>query len=270
MVRDVLDRRANNWVPRQEEVKAKTINEIHSEAEKNLGLRPGVTASIRNNCGIASGTQGNISPRGIPMNWPGSGGMMPGTRRMPGMPGIDNEYWEVPRSRSMPRGDGFNVQPAGRVQPLNIGKSPSLNPQVLPQGTGSISGRTGALLQSNTGAPPVHPPNFGLGMDPASQVLTPARPVPIASVPPVAGKPLAPVRLNSNELRRKTMSLLEEYFSVRILDEALLCVEELKSPDYYPELVKESHFTRIGEKSSLCRTSCKTFGGLVCQKGYYC
>ncbi|KAJ6361245.1 hypothetical protein OIU78_001814 [Salix suchowensis] len=48
MVRDVLDLRANSWVPRREEVKAKTISEIHSEAEKNLGLRPGATAVMRN------------------------------------------------------------------------------------------------------------------------------------------------------------------------------------------------------------------------------
>ncbi|XP_059453036.1 uncharacterized protein LOC132183681 isoform X2 [Corylus avellana] len=41
MLRNVLDLRSNNWVPRHEEVKAKTITEMHSEVEKNLGLRPG-------------------------------------------------------------------------------------------------------------------------------------------------------------------------------------------------------------------------------------
>ncbi|KAE9604504.1 hypothetical protein Lalb_Chr11g0072551 [Lupinus albus] len=51
MVRNVIELRANNWVPRREEVKAKTITEIHSEAEKNIGLRPGATASMRNSRG---------------------------------------------------------------------------------------------------------------------------------------------------------------------------------------------------------------------------
>ncbi|VFR01359.1 unnamed protein product [Cuscuta campestris] len=66
MIRDVLELRANNWVPRREEVKAKTITEIHSEAEKNMGLRAGSTASLR-------------IPRGP----------SPGMSKMPGMPGLD-------------------------------------------------------------------------------------------------------------------------------------------------------------------------------------
>ncbi|CAK9168877.1 unnamed protein product [Ilex paraguariensis] len=240
MVRDILDLRTNNWVPRREEVKAKTITEIHSEAEKNLGLRPGATASIRNTRGIATGASGSISPEVFPINRPGSGGMMPG---MPGtrkMPGIDSDNWEVPRSRSIPRGDGLNSQPAGRVQPPLVGKSPVLNTRLLPQGSGFISGRTSALLQGGTGAPTVRPPQFGVVMDPASQVPPPGRPVPTVSVLPVADKPAAPARFKPEELRRKTISLLEEYFSVRMLDEALQCVEELKSPNYHPEVVKEA------------------------------
>ncbi|KAK1315655.1 Eukaryotic translation initiation factor isoform 4G-1 [Acorus calamus] len=71
MIRDVLDMRANNWVPRREEMKAKTITEIHSDAEKNLGLRPGATMMMRNGRGSAGG----LSPVGLPIN------------RMPGMPG---------------------------------------------------------------------------------------------------------------------------------------------------------------------------------------
>ncbi|KAL0286164.1 UNVERIFIED_CONTAM: Eukaryotic translation initiation factor isoform 4G-1 [Sesamum calycinum] len=173
MVRDVLDLRANNWVPRREEVKAKTITEIHSEAEKNLGLRPG-------------------------------------TRKMPGMPGMDSDSWEVPRSRSMPRGDGSATQTPIRVQQPLIGKSPAVNQRLLPQDTG-----TGVSLPSGQ--------------------------APTVSVAPVSDKPLAPAaKLNPDELKRKTISLLEEYFSVRLLDEASQCVEELKSPAYHPELVKEA------------------------------
>ncbi|KAL6534796.1 hypothetical protein OROGR_013471 [Orobanche gracilis] len=46
-------------------------------------------------------------------------------------------------------------------------------------------------------------------------------------------------------------SLLEEYFNVRLLDEALLCIEDLKAPAYNPEAVKEA--ISIGlEKSPPC------------------
>ncbi|KAJ4845824.1 Eukaryotic translation initiation factor isoform 4G-1 [Turnera subulata] len=242
MIRDVLDLRANNWVPRREEVKAKTITEIHSEAEKNLGLRPGATASMRNNRGVISAAPGSTGPGGFPINRPGAGGMMPGmpgTRRMPGMPGIDNDNWEMPRTRSIPRGDVSTMQPPGRVQSSGFNKSASLNPRLLPQGTGGfIGGKSSALLQGS-GGPSPRPSGYGFSAEPPAQVPAPSKPAPYT--PPVSERPVAPVaRVNSDELKRKTASLLKEYFSILLLDEALLCVEELKSPAYHPELVKEA------------------------------
>ncbi|XP_059453038.1 eukaryotic translation initiation factor-like [Corylus avellana] len=251
MLRDVLDLRSNNWVPRREEVKAKTITEIHSEAEKNLGLRPGATASIRNSRGIISGGQGNTSPGGFPMGRPGSGGLMPGmpgTRKMPGMPGFDNDNWEVPRNRSMPRGDGL---PAGRGQSPLVGKSPSLNTRLLPQGSGGFISGKSALLQGS-GPPPARPSNYGFVAEPASQVPVPAKPVPATPAVPLAEKPQAPTpRLNLDDLRRKTVSLLDEYFGILLLDEALQCVEELKAPTYHPEFVKEAIYLGL-DKSPPC------------------
>ncbi|KAL1548931.1 Eukaryotic translation initiation factor isoform 4G-1 [Salvia divinorum] len=249
MVRDVLDLRANNWVPRREEVKAKTINEIHSEAEKNLGLRPGATAGIRNSRANASGAQGSISPGGFPMNRLGTGGMMPGmpgARKMPGMPGMDNDNWEVPRSRTMPRGDASNVH-TGRGQSPLIAKSSSVNQRLLPQGSGGfMSGRISALLQSSGASP------GGYAAEQKPEVATPSRQPPAPSVTPVTEKPSAPTtKSNLGELKRKTESLLEEYFSVRLLDEALQCIEDLKSPAYHAEVVKEAISLGL-EKSPRC------------------
>ncbi|KAJ8562168.1 hypothetical protein K7X08_011459 [Anisodus acutangulus] len=238
MVRNVLDLRSNNWVPRREEVKAKTITEIHSDAEKSMGLRPGATANMRNSRGPPA--QGSLSPGGFPINHPGTGGMMsgmPGTRKMPGMPGMDNDNWEVPRSRSMPRGNGPLVQPGGRGQPQPplVGKSPSLNPRLLPQGSGGfVSGRPSALLQGS-GVPPARPLGYGFSVEPPSQVPGPVRPLPVVERPQVPA-----ASSNPDALKRKSASLLEEYFSVRLLEEALQCVEELKSPAYHPEVVKEA------------------------------
>ncbi|KAH1105573.1 hypothetical protein J1N35_009341 [Gossypium stocksii] len=246
MVRDVIDLRTNNWVPRREEVKAKTITEIHSEAEKNLGLRPGATASIRNS--PVSGGPISPGPGGFPITRPGTWGMMPGmpgTRRMPGMPGIDNDNWEVPRTRSMPRGD----KSGGHVPSPLVDKSSLMNPRLLPQGSaGLMTGRTSALLQGSS-TPPAQPSNSLLGAEPAAQ---PTRPVPVAAVSPVVEKPLdLAAKLKTDELRRKTQALLEEYFSVRLLDEALQCVEELKSPLFHPEVVKEAISIAL-EKSPPC------------------
>ncbi|XP_052183230.1 eukaryotic translation initiation factor-like [Diospyros lotus] len=244
MIRDVLDLRANNWVPRREEVRAKTITEIHSEAEKNLGLRPGTTAGIRTGRGIVSSGQGSISPGGFPINRPGSGGMMPGMpgkRQMPGMPGIDNDNWEVPRSRSMSRNDPSTIHATGRVPPPIIGTASSPLKNIRLQGHQPIGGLTGrriSPLLQGSGPLPVNPPNFGYGMDPASQAPTPTSPAPAAYIPPASERKPAPIGLNPDELKKKTISLLEEYFGVRILEEALQCVEELNSSAYHPELVE--------------------------------
>ncbi|XP_074572931.1 eukaryotic translation initiation factor-like [Curcuma longa] len=232
MVRDVLDLRANNWVPRREEVKAKTISEIHSEAEKNLGLRPGAIASMRNN--RDAGPLGPLSP-GFPMNRPGTGGMMPGmpgTRKMPGMPGLDGDLWEVPRSKSMSRGD------PNRVNSTSVTKSTSLNSRLLPQGSGSsIVGKTSALFQGS--GPPAPPSTSTLpgAVDSMPQKLRSVNQVP---PPVIADKSHTVLKFNPDELQKKTVALLDEYFHIRILDEALQCVEELDSPEYHPKVVKEA------------------------------
>lgn len=232
-------------------MKAKTITEIHSEAEKNLGLRPGATASMRN--GRNTGALGGVGPGGFPISRPGSGGMMPGmpgTRKMPGMPGLDADNWEVPRNRSMPRGEGAGAQSGLRVQSALITKPGSINSKLLPQGSGGfISGKTSALLQGSSAPSSQQPSNFVTGVEPVTQNLKPA-----SQAAPVRSpeKPLAAApRSNTVDLRRKTVSLLEEYFSVRILDEALQCVEELKSPAYHPEVVKEAISLAL-EKSPPC------------------
>lgn len=252
MVRDVVDLRSNNWVPRREEVKAKTISEIHSEAEKNLGLRPGTTANMRN--GRNQGTVApGMGPGGFPMTRPGAGGMMPGmpgTRKMPGMPGLglDNDNWEVPRTRSMPRGGD---QSGSRVQPMN--KSPILNSKFLPQvPSGFITGKTSALLQGAS-APEPKP------VEPIIQT-----PKPVAA--PIVSSPAPPATLsNLAELQRKTISLLEEYFDIRMLDEAKLCVEELKAPSYHPEVVKESIALAL-DKSPPCVEAVSKLLEFLCSK----
>lgn len=232
-------------------MKAKTITEIHSEAEKNLGLRPGATAMMRNG---RTGAIGGMGPGGFPIARPGTGGMMPGmpgTQKMPGMPGLDTDNWEVPRSRTMPRGDSKSLsQFPGRVQSPLIGKSPSINSKFLPQGSGGIiSGKTSALLQGSATSP-ARPSGFVSGVEPVTQYTKPVAPA--ASVVVSPEMPSAPVsKLNLADLRKKTISLLEEYFSIRILDEALQCVEELRAPTYHPEVVKEAIALAL-EKIPLC------------------
>ncbi|KAJ6743840.1 MIF4G DOMAIN-CONTAINING PROTEIN / MA3 DOMAIN-CONTAINING PROTEIN ISOFORM 2 [Salix viminalis] len=176
-------------------VKAKTISEIHSEAEKNLGLRPGATAVMKN--GRNATAFGGVGPGGFPIGRPGAGGMMPGMpgmMKMPGMPRLDADNWE---------GGGTPSQPGFDTRAELIRQTPQ----------------------------PVAP-------------AVPAIPSPQTPLPPTT-------RSNPDDLRRKTISLLEEYFSVQILDEALQCVEELKDPAFHPEVAKEAISLAL-EKSPPC------------------
>ncbi|KAK4604802.1 hypothetical protein RGQ29_013030 [Quercus rubra] len=63
--------------------------------------------------------------------------------------------------------------------------------------------------------------------------------------------PMTKTTARLNNLQRKTVSLVEEYFIVRLLDEALKCVKELNSPAYHPEVVKEAISLGL-EKSPPC------------------
>ncbi|RRT82207.1 hypothetical protein B296_00015950 [Ensete ventricosum] len=207
-------------------VQAKTITEIHSEAEKNLGLRPGSTASLRN----------SRNTGGFPVNRPGTGGTMPGmpgVRKMPGMPNLDGDSWEVPRSKSMARGEARSAQ-----KPMASKPSP-INPKLLPQVSGGlIAGMTSALLQGN--GPQPRSSSLVTGTKDSSSQNLPSRPGDRALSPLIADMPVATPKFNPNELHKKTVALLEEYFHIRLVDEALQCIEELNSPEYYPEVVKEA------------------------------
>lgn len=196
---------------------------------------------MRNGGRGAGAVGGPLSPGNFPLNRPGTGGMMPGmpgARKMPGMPGLDDDNWEVPRSKSSVKGEFVRnpVPLAGRGSPINS--------KLLPQGSGGlITGKTSALLQGSGGGNPIaaRPTLVSGPGDTPAQSFGPSKP--LAQVTPVttaATEKPAVRKSNLADLQRKTKSLLEEYFHVRILDEAVQCIEELKSPDYHPEVVKEA------------------------------
>ena len=248
-------------------MKAKKITEIHSEAERNLGLRPGAMANMRNNnnrggADAGAADSGNFYGRsgtgGMMPGMPGARKMpgMPGARQMPGMPVTDDDGWEMARSRSMPRGNRQNQQPAGRVQSPVIGKSPSVNSRLLPQGSGGLlAGRPSALLQGSGAEQPKPIPS------PSKPAVEKPQPQPQEAASPMA------TTLDSEVLSRKTKSLLEEYFNVRLMDEALQCVEELKSPAYHPELVKEAISLGLEKNPPCIEPVARLLEYLVSKKG---
>ncbi len=72
----------------------------------------------------------------------------------------------------------------------------------------------------------------------------------VRSSPPAAQ--LQPAELPATDLSKKTLSLVEEYFSVVDHNEALLCVQELKAPDFHPELVQIVLSLALGQRDCEC------------------
>ncbi|KAL5059805.1 hypothetical protein RYX36_031409, partial [Vicia faba] len=102
--------------------------------------------------------------------------------------------------------------------------SPALNSKLLPQGSsGLISGKNSALVHGG------RPTSFASALEPVSQIPSTVKSVSIVS----PEKPQAPAaKLNIDDVHRKTVSLLQEYFNVRLLDEALHRNAYL--PELYP------------------------------------
>lgn len=264
MIQNVIDTRANKWVPRREEVKAKTITEIHLEAAEQMpGLRPGL-AGLRN----GRGAPGVIGMTGLGNNFPltrlsgvmpGMPSLLPGGGKMPGaatpvpsfLPVVDSEGWETYSSKNKNKIPREGLIPAPNVipgRPLVGAPAPGPRPnsassKLLPQGSGGpFFGRPSALLGDSalrTAPPaprvlePLNQGQFGTNVKlPDKETIN----VPPPKVPPP--KQTAPPALSSAALEKKSDSLLKEYLSVGDLNEAKLCVEELQSRDFHPQLVQ--------------------------------
>lgn len=291
MVRDILDLRSNRWIPRREEVKAKTINEIHAEAEQKLGLRPGMMA-IRN--GRAPNMPGFMPGAGGMM--PGMPGMMPGMPGMPGapggmpggpggmpgapmmgafMPGMEADGWETVTMARRGKRDTTGVLPmpatgglGGMGGPMpGVGGTQArygapgirsaVGPRVLPQGSAGLgflnkhsalvgSGAASITVPPRQSGPAAKPQRTGSGIESQEPLKELARPPPPTfQAPAAAGPPSA-------ELIKKSESLLEEYFSIVDLNEALLCVQDLKTPSFHAEFVRIALSTGLDMREKEC------------------
>lgn len=201
-------------------MKAKTITEIHTEAERTLGLRKGRTANIKSGRAAAPGNRpnfGDMMPR------------MPGARRMHGMQELGNAKWEVLlRSKSMPKENQNQFTRTNRS---------SFNPMLLPRENGSLYGKTSALLQS-TGKLQTRSTTIASSSKITQQYKPRSYSIKLESA--VVPSDSAVPKFKIATLQKKIDSLLEEYFCVRDLNEARQCVEELNAPDFHTRIVKEA------------------------------
>eukprot|EP00897_Mesotaenium_endlicherianum_P000326 jgi/Mesen1/10294/ME000079S09715 len=258
MCRDLLELKKNNWVPRREQMTAKTLNQIHAEAEAKLGLRPG-TMSLRSGAGAGGSkpTADLLFPPGPTWGGPagaGAGGAagagggafvppgMPGGRPGLASPGFDMDGgWETVRPR--PRRDNAGAVPAGGAGGggMNFPGMPGVGRPSLPGANSAFLSKPSALLAGSTmptkptpaaapggGANSKGPAAAGRGAGPAAAAAAPAAKADASKAGGVTSKTGgAP---SGEELKKKTQSMLAEFVSVGDLQEALLCVQDLRAP----------------------------------------
>eukprot|EP01018_Ginkgo_biloba_P036005 Gb_34752 [translate_table: standard] len=213
MIRDVLDWRENKWIPIQ-----KQVNEINVEMERRLGLRPS-NSNIQNGHG-ASATGRNIfstsrgKPRAI-ISAPRS------VRRTRYGPLVRSDFKSGMKSEGLLPSAGL-IPYTDRPQ-MTIPTSPAINPNLPPQDL-LLSRKTSSSAYYGGSTQPG--PAIPVSQEPKKDGLV--APIPAAS-------PMSPA-----ELHNKSKSLLEEYFYIGDLEEAMQCVVELQSTEYHSEFVQQA------------------------------
>ncbi|CAI5484375.1 unnamed protein product, partial [Closterium sp. Yama58-4] len=239
MCRDLVDLRSNKWVPRRKELTAKKLDQIHAEAEATLGLRKGA-ASLRVGAvsGAMPGGPGMMFPPGP--GWPGGPGMpgMPGGLVGGMVPPVDLDGWETVSIGRRGKKDTAGAAGQARQGAAAAGSVPIMGPGMgLKMGPGMGPGMGGSSAF-------IGKPSALIGAKPAPvRPAEPAAPKPAAAPAPAAAsngpaaaaaaaKPAAAAAVSGtwdDVAKRKSESLLKEFFAVLDLKEAQLCMEELGS-----------------------------------------
>jgi translation initiation factor 4G len=221
------------------------------------GYMPGAGGMMPGMPGMPAGLGGAMP--GMPA---GIGGPMPGVSLMGGyMAGLEADGWETVSVGRKTKRETAGVLPMPMTMPGAIAvatvppptsrygaplmRGSGVGPRVLPQGSGAYGflSKPSALIGSGTAVSnplarhsvPLAEPQGVRGGPIGSPAQESAMETPR---PPAAASQPQPARRPVIDLPKKTKSLLEEYFSVMDLNEAMLCVQELKAPDFHPELVQ--------------------------------
>ncbi|CAK9199007.1 unnamed protein product [Sphagnum troendelagicum] len=206
---------------------------------------------IRN--GQAANATGHANMPGGYM--PGAGGMMPGMPGMlrmsaglaGGMPGapLIGGYMAVLEA------DGWETVGVGRKTKRET--TGMLPVQMTMPGMGTAAPTSSALIGSGTAQLNLLPRQSGY-VGEYQGVLDTAKEAVRSSPPPAQ---LQPAELPATDLSKKTLSLVEEYFSVVDHNEALLRVQEVKAPDFHPELVGIVLSLALDQRDRECALVCK-------------
>ncbi|ORX91369.1 hypothetical protein K493DRAFT_339395 [Basidiobolus meristosporus CBS 931.73] len=244
MLLDIIELRAHNWVPRREAAGPKTISQIHEDAQKE---KEETAEMLRKT--TSSGGRG-YGPNHHHLSRTGS------ERRDRRSGGMSHDGWNTVGNTASNTSRKVDLSGFGNFTRSKTGAQVSLGPGGGVFGVlgGGSKGWKSADTKGKDDAKPKNHSNsknmFSALMsserskkadDSTKEPTTPERNL-ANSAPTAKGK------LSKDEAHAKIKAMIEEYFSVRDVNEVKLCIQELGGPEYHEHVVTEFFFEAFDKK----------------------
>lgn len=264
MIQDLVEQRENKWKVRREEAGAKTIAEIHEEAAQEEKAKTEAANALRERKSRGGGGGGggqrggrSFQARGLPIT-------MASVSKAPSMSKPSLLDRQLNRSSSssvngpMPM-QGMRLGPPGSKSGSASGGGGGMALRPNGSRSGSSGSRFSALGSADSG---------GL----VSAGSGDARRGKVSKSPPLSRRPMSISSSRSEEssgenvapmgmeiVKRKTKGLLQEYASIKILNEVLECLKDEFTPVNYAAFVNEAVKLSIDSKPQ----EAAIYGGLL-------
>ena len=222
MYKDMLDLRRDNWEPRRKQEKAKTLDEIRKDVEREERMQAQQSSQYNNNKGGRGNNQrgGNRGGRGGYDNNRGGYNDNRDSRRGPDSFSHQGRSNRGPKPTAQIDDDGFTTVASSRNLNIHGGGSSSSN-----------FGRSGGEKGRNSSPKPRSP----------NRSRSP-QPPPSAPAPAAAAAPSAPAPLSREKLERRIDGIRAEFMQdPSNVEELLLSMDEIAgTPDAPLTLVKRN------------------------------
>jgi translation initiation factor 4G len=248
MLKDVIDLRAASWEPRRKEAKAKTIDEIRAEAQREVAMGPNAQPGSGSRPGGGGG--GGKYPAQQQQGQQGQ------QRPQSGQRGNANQKSDDWQQTSGARKGGAQQQQHQQhqqhQQQQQQGQQQQQRTQIQQRGGGGAGQRGGRDDGGNASGRPSGNPFDSLQVDSPELGSQPSPPLPTSSsadlrrlsssesAAAAASKKAKEDPMSPAVLEKKVASILAEYQSIKDLAEATLCVKDLKAPQYHADIVTQA------------------------------
>lgn len=261
MIQDLVEQRNNNWKVRREEASAKTIAEIHKDIELEEKAKVEAQNALRerkhrNQSGRMEHARGGSSfPPRVTMTM--ANAPKPSTSGMSRTNAALESYRNRSSNSSTVPLQSMRLGPQAKGGLVGAAGAPSLRPRTPGSRFSALGQETQDKASGAIGGNDARRPKVALSRPTGSPRRTPSK-----------SDLLAPKveLMDPIKLKRKSKSILEEYWSIESIKEATECIVEEIEPPNYPAFVDEVIKLSVENKKEFCGKSKKMFIDLVANK----